>query len=88
LRRNTHRGLIAPLEALQEGAQHSLDSLDCLSAVVSDQVRESESIATHIDAIVQKAQANQIAVTDVVQITQALGETSKNLQDSVSSFHT
>ncbi|MDF2415731.1 methyl-accepting chemotaxis protein [Aeromonas sp. 1HA1] len=52
------RGLIAPLEALQEGAQHSLDSLDSLSAVVSNQVRESQSIATHIDAIVQKAQAN------------------------------
>lgn len=82
------RGLIAPLEALQEGAQHSLDSLDSLSAVVSEQVRESQSIATHVDAIVQKANANQIAAADVAEITQVLGETSNNLLDSVSSFHT
>ncbi|EJK2107541.1 methyl-accepting chemotaxis protein [Vibrio cholerae] len=82
------RGIIAPLDELRAGAQHSLDSLDKLSLVMSEQVRESHSIATHIQEIVEQTRANQDAADEVAKITQVLSDTSQQLQNTVTSFRT
>jgi len=80
------RGIVAPLEALRVGAQNSLNSLDRLTSVVTDQVRESQAIASNITAIVVMSNANQVAADQVANITQELGATSEDLQVSVDIF--
>ncbi|HCZ9271447.1 TPA: methyl-accepting chemotaxis protein [Vibrio alginolyticus] len=82
------RGIITPLDELRVGAQHSLESLDKLSLIVSEQVRESHSIAAHVQEIVEKTRANQSAADEVAEITKVLGDTSQQLHNTVASFRT
>lgn len=80
------RGIVAPLESLHDGAQRSLDSLERLTGVVAEQVRESSAIAGHVNTIVGMASANQSAADEVARITHDLGSTSEDLQASVAIF--
>jgi len=82
------RGIIAPLDELRVGAQHSLESIDKLNLIVRDQVAESDAIAAHIQEIVEKTQVNQHAADEVANITDVLSDTSQQLQDAVASFRT
>lgn len=80
------RGIVAPLEALRVGAQNSLENLERLTELATDQVRDSQSIASNVASIVVMANANQVAADRVESITRELGNTSADLQISVDIF--
>jgi methyl-accepting chemotaxis protein len=78
--------MVAPLGELRTGAQASLDNLEVLTKIVSDQARESAAIAENVHRIIGMAEDNYDSAKSVAAITSEMGALSEELQATVKTF--
>lgn len=79
-------GMISPLRNLREGAQASLDNLETLTKIVTDQARESATIADNVRSIIDMAEDNHNAAEFVAAVTGKMVVLSEELQTTVEIF--
>jgi methyl-accepting chemotaxis protein len=80
------KDMISPLQKLRVGAQASLDNLETLTKIVSDQARESAAIAANVHSIIDMAENNHHAAEFVASVTGKMVVLSEELQTTVEIF--
>jgi methyl-accepting chemotaxis protein len=80
------KDMISPLQNLREGAQASLDNLEVLTRIVTDQARESAAIAANVRSIIDMAENNHHAAEFVASVTDKMVVLSEELQTTVEIF--
>ncbi len=78
--------MVGPLGELRDGAQSSLENLEMLTNIVSDQAQESAAIAENVHRIIGMAENNLSSAESVASITSEMSALSEELQASVKSF--
>lgn len=78
--------MIAPLQDLRKGAQASLDNLEALTEIVSDQARESAAIAANVHSIIDMAENNHHAAEFVATVSGRMVVLAEELQATVELF--
>jgi len=78
--------MISPLNELREGAQASLDNLEALTKIVSDQAHEVAAIADNVRSIIKMAENNHHAAEFVATVTGNMVVLSEELQTKVEIF--
>lgn len=78
--------MISPLQDLREGAQASLDNLETLTKIVTDQAREGSAIADNVHRIIDMAEHNHHAAEFVAAVTEKMVALSEELQTTVEIF--
>jgi len=78
--------MVSPLRDLRAGAQSSLDNLEMLTKIVTDQARASAVIATNVHSIIDMAENNQHAAEFVATVTGKMVVLSEELQATVEIF--
>jgi len=78
--------LIAPLDTLQADAQHSLDSLENLTALAQDQAGESQTISERVSQIAGMASTSRDSAEQLARLTDQLLQTARGTEKVVGAF--
>lgn len=78
--------IVPPLDQLAQNAQQSLETMDALSDSLSQQVRQSDAVATTLSGIGTMASDNLLATQPVVATTEKLKELSAGLSSELGRF--